>query len=227
MDTQIRRALVWPGIQRLTHWIIAFATISLVISGWALRGGLQDNMNLLAGHLTSGWFLAMALLVRIYLLFRGQEVESWRALVPDANTRQARVATLYCYLSLGRSPLPAYYAHNPLWGPIYLALFVLLAFGTVTGTILAIADPAHRLYYEATPWLFGFTLPQWHGSITKVLGTFAVIHILAVVLHELRGPGGDVSAMINGHKYFEPRKVQVDLADGVSPIRMPPRQENR
>jgi Ni/Fe-hydrogenase 1 B-type cytochrome subunit len=227
MDSQIRRAMVWPGTLRLAHWVIAFTTIALVISGWALRGGLQDNMNLMTGHLLSGWLLTVALLFRLYRLFRGQAVESWRALVPDMATRDARAGMIRFYFSFGRAPLPAYYAHNPLWGPVYLALFVLLAFGAATGTALAIADPVHRLYYEATPWLFGFTLPQWHGSITKVLGTFAVVHIFAVVLHELRGTGGEVSAMINGYKYFEPRKVQLDLAEGVSPIQMPPRQKNR
>lgn len=215
MTNPIKRVAVWPRGLRAAHWALALATITLVISGWAMRGGLRDNMNLVATHIVAGWVLTLALTLRIYRLFAGRPVESWRALTPTAENRAARRGLLMFYLSLGRAPLPAYYAHNPLWGPVYLALFALLAFAAATGIALASADAAHRVYYEATPWLFGFTLSEWHGSVTKILGAFAALHILTVVGHELRGAGGDVSAMINGHKFFQPRELSLDSLERI------------
>jgi Ni/Fe-hydrogenase 1 B-type cytochrome subunit len=215
MANPIQRVAVWPRGLRAIHWMLALATITLVVSGWALRGGLRDNMNLVATHITAGWVLALALAIRAYRLFRGKPVESWRALFPDAATRESRRAMLRFYLTLGRAPIPGFYAHNPFWGPVYLALFALLIFSAATGIALASAGAAHRVYYDAVPWLFGFTLNEWHGSVTKILGAFTALHILAVVAQELKGFGGDVSAMINGHKYFQPREVSLDALDRV------------
>jgi Ni/Fe-hydrogenase 1 B-type cytochrome subunit len=201
----IQRVLVWGGGIRLAHWVIALTTLLLIASGWAIRTGLRDHWRLMLAHQTAGYLLALALGYRLFLLFAGRGIERWRALAPAAGWWSGARAMLRFYASFGRAPLPAYYGHNPLWMPLYLLLFALLAFEAVTGVVLAQAGAAQRLYYETMPWLLGWTLAGWHQGVARALAVVVGAHIVAVLAHELKSTSAEVSAMINGYKFFQPR----------------------
>ena len=45
-------------------------------------------------------------------------------------------------------------------------------------------------------------LPTIHGWLANATAMLVVLHVISVVLQDLRGPAADTSAMINGHRYF-------------------------
>jgi len=201
----IQRTRVWSGALRVGHWLLALCVLALLISGWALSSGLADKLQPWRDvHVTAGALLGIALLFRILLLITGRApTDRWRDCLPLTRQQWHAVrAMLVFYLSLGRVPLPAWYGHNPLWGPLYLLLFALLGLGVATGLLIARHDPSSLLQLAATPWWLGWTLPEWHLGLAWVTGGFSVAHVLSVFLHDARGTTSEISAMVNGHKIF-------------------------
>ena len=100
-------------------------------------------------------------------------------------------ASLLFYLSLGRAPLPNWFAHNPLWKPVYLFLLVVLGLSVLTGWLMPDSPLIGRLY-----------LPRVHTWLANTVAILTAAHLFSVVLQDLKGKGADISAMINGHRYF-------------------------
>ena len=218
----IQRTRVWSGALRVGHWVLALCVLALLISGWALSLSLADKLQPWRDvHVTVGAMLGIALLFRIVLLVAGRTpTDRWRDCLP--LTRQqwhAARAMLVFYLSLGRVPLPAWYGHNPLWGPFYLLLFAVLGLGVVTGLLIAQHDPQSLLQLAATPWWLGWTLPEWHTGLAWVTGGYSVAHVLSVFLHDARGTTSEISAMVNGHKIFLPTRSPQDLSARIEDVR--------
>jgi Ni/Fe-hydrogenase 1 B-type cytochrome subunit len=210
----IQRTRVWSGALRLTHWVLALCVLALLASGWALSTGLLEKPQPWRDlHVAAGAVLGLALLSRIVLLIAGRTpTDRWRDCLPF-NPQQWRGVRdmLVFYLSLGRVPLPAWYGHNPLWGPLYLLLFAVLGMAIVTGLLIARHDPQSLLQVTATPWWLGWTLPEWHAGLAWTTGGFAVTHVLSVFLHDARGTASEISAMVNGHKIFLPARSPQEL----------------
>ncbi len=185
----VQRVAVWSRGVRLAHWLMAAGVLGLLATGYLLHRfpGQQAELDY---HYLTGYLLVAGLAVRVYLLLFGRAEAHWRALMPDAGSGRAALAMLRFYLSLGRFPLPRWYAHNPLWGPIYLLIFGVLIAQVVTG--LGVGEY----------WLAEEPALSWHTVGAQVILGFAILHILAVFLHDLYGTGSDCSAMINGHRTF-------------------------
>jgi len=109
----IRCVLVWSSWLRLSHWVIAGGVIFQIVSAWALA---HD----------AGQIISMALFLRVILLFFPGS-SNWRAFIPERSQVQAMVQMIKFYLSLARFPLPSWYAHNPLWLPVYPVFYLVLA----------------------------------------------------------------------------------------------------
>ena len=99
--------------------------------------------------------------------------------------------SLLFYVSLGRAPQPRWFAHNPLWKPVYLLLFLLLALSLLTGWLM-----------PDRPVLGGLYLPHLHRWLADGIGIWTVAHLFSVVLQDLKGTGADISAMISGSRCF-------------------------
>ena len=194
MRDSIRRVRVWSGVQRLLHWALALCVLGLLASGW-LSGwrDLPFRVQAAEAHVNTGYVLAVLLLVRAYLLFFGTRAEHWRDCVPGKAQRGAVVNMLRFYLTGTRSPLPAYYAHNPLWGPVYLILYLLLSLQAISG-------------------LLG--LQVWHLQGCRLIAALTLVHLVAVFLHDWKGTGSEVSAMISGHKIFVVSRQTLEGLDG-------------
>lgn len=210
----MQRARVWSIGLRVGHWLMALCVLALLSSGWALSLGLADKpQSWRELHVTAGSLLGIVLLFRIALLFAGRTpTDRWRDCLPVTLQQwQGIRAMLLFYLGLGRAALPAWYGHNPLWGPLYLLLFAVLGLSAMTGLLIAWQDPQSLLLLAATPWWLGWTLPEWHTGLAWVTGGFGVAHVLSVFLHDARGTTGEISAMVNGHKIFLPARSPQEL----------------
>lgn len=190
LEEKIRYVAVWPAAIRATHWLLAAGLVFQLSSGW-LGGRVVDDPDFWRDwHVMVGQALLLVLLVRLGLLF-GRGTGHWRAFVPSRQQLAGARQTLVFYLSLGKAPLPNWYAHNPLWQLLYPLVLLLLLLAAVSG-----------LLHDA-PYLFAGASPaRVHGLAAGLLAILAVAHVAAVFLHDLRAKGAFVSAMINGHRYF-------------------------
>ncbi len=186
----IRYVLVWSPWLRLSHWLIAAGTLFQITSAWALKHDSANYTFWLDWHIISGQIILMALILRIALFFVPGS-SNWRTFMPKKAQHQAMLQMIKFYLSFGRFPLPNWHAHNPLWLPLYLIMFLVLAGGTISG-----------LLYDSTQSIAGYSIDVLHRNFACIIIIFSLFHIVTALLHELKGKGAFISAMINGYRYF-------------------------
>ncbi len=190
LEEKIRRVPVWSGALRAVHWALAAAVGFQWASGWLMGQGVRDPAFWHDWHLMAGQAVLILLLVRVALLFR-PGADGWRSFVPAPTLLQGARRTLVFYATLGRAPLPNWYAHNPLWALLYPLMAVLLLVTTISGVL-------HDGSYRSA----GLSPGTVHGGAALLLGWLVAAHVVTAVLHDLKGKGAFISAMINGHRYF-------------------------
>jgi Ni/Fe-hydrogenase 1 B-type cytochrome subunit len=193
----IRYVPIWSGWLRAAHWLIAAGVLFELFSAWTFRLAVDDPGFWRDWHVIVGQLVALALLLRIVLLFVPGS-SHWRALLPKRGQWRAMLQTLKFYLSLTRAPLPAWYAHNPFWAPVYLLVLLLLAACVASGLL-------HDVPYRRLSGLQPDTL---HAGLGQALALFSLFHVIAAALHDWKGDGALVSAMFSGKRYFHVNRQQ-------------------
>lgn len=190
----VQRVAIWSGRLRLSHWLSAVAVLVLLLTGWLMTWTSERQALMRDLHFVAGYALLLALALRAWLLVSGEAAEHWRDLIPRGPQRLAAWHTARFYFSLGRAPLPAWYAHNPLWGPLYLLWWLVLLAQLFTGLAPGAAAA------------LGLSPGAWHSLLAQAIAILVAAHVAAVFLHDLKGGGADVSAMINGHRCFRSQR---------------------
>ncbi len=190
-----QRVSVWSQWMRLAHWSIALSVLTLIATGWLVGNAPSVAAGAADLHGYAASVLMAGLVLRIWLLFADRGVGGWEALVPARANLPAMKQMLMFYLTFGKMPLPNWYGHNPLWVPLYALLYLFLLVMAMTG-----------LFMQEHPLFAGLYLPSIHTAFAKIITALTVFHLLTVVLQDIRGKRGDVSAMLNGYKLFETQK---------------------
>lgn len=186
-----KRVLIWSGWLRLSHACVGLSVTALLLSGWLLAESPSLHAIATDAHYLGSAVLLFGLLVRGVILVGGREHERLAALLPTRTELAAIAGTLRCYISLGRLPLPAWYAHNPLWKPLYLLVYLALIMLVASGAAMPEIQVIH-----------GFYLPSVHAFWAQIIAWLAALHIISVILHEYKNQTSDISAMVNGHRVF-------------------------
>ena len=190
-EKQYKRVLVWSGWLRLSHWSVATGSLVLLLTGWLIAESPSLAESALEIHFLAAGLLMFGLLVRAALMLVGQANERFMALIPTSSEFKAISDTLRFYVSLGKTPLPRWYAQNPLWKPLYLAIYLVLLLQLASGAMM-----------QNQPVISGFYLPSVHAFWAQVMLWFSILHIAAVALHDSRGKAADSSAMLSGFRLF-------------------------
>lgn len=180
---------VWSTLLRLGHWIIALGSMVQILSAYLMTHDAINPDIWRDWHIIIGQIMVLALLLRGVLLFVPGS-SHWRELWPRRSEFGAIVQMLKFYLSFGRFPLPRWFAHNPFWKPLYLGLWLTLTISAVSGLLFNAAYP-----------ILGMQTYTLHTDSALVIEVFVLFHIVAVILHDLKGRGARISAMINGRLY--------------------------
>lgn len=197
LTEEIRCVPIWSGWVRLTHWLIAAGVLFQMLSAQAIAWGASDYTFWHDWHVICGQLLLVSVAARVILLFILPASGSWRAFLPDQALWRGAVQMLRFYLSFARTPLPNWFAHNPLWRLLYPLLWLLLIAAGVSG-----------LLYNTTYSIAGMYMHEFHTAIAQGITAFTVLHLLAVFLHDLKGKSAAISGMINGLRYFHVAKSQ-------------------
>ena len=202
--------------------------------------GVTDAGKLLlkSVHTWIGYVFALNLLWRIVWAFIGNRHARWPSMLPF---RSGYIAECKSYIrGLKQGDARPYLGHNPIARVMVTFLFILLLVQAVTGLVLAgtdiyyppfgnwiaawIAapgvDPSTIVPYDKT----GIDPAAWdamrafrsryvtiHYWVFYALLIAALIHLVGVVVTELREGGGIVSAMLTGQKVFN--RKPIDNAD--------------
>ncbi len=200
----IRRLEVWSTPLRLCHWALTLAVMVLLLSGWLIRWAPERADQVRDAHFVAAAVLVAALVVRLGLFFLGSGPAALRALLPDRHRLGQALAVLRSYLTLGKLPLPRWYAHNPLWAPLYLLLYVVLLGQVLTGAALL----------QQVTMIGELSLRGLHAWGYFLVMGFAAGHVLASFVHDAWGKADDVSAMINGQRIFTLEPLQEEQSPG-------------
>lgn len=195
----LQQKYIWSGLLRLSHWIMALAVIGLLITGWLQQHVIQYLQIALDYHYILAYALTFALGLRLVLLVSASgSAASWHDLVPDRDSLKKALAMLRFYVSFGRTPLPRWYAHSPLWAPLYLLLFFLLLLQIISGFL--IGSGQHTLLVN---------LHRLHDLNSSIIAVFTVAHIISVFMHDLKAGSSDISGMIHGYRIFNIEKPEL------------------
>ncbi len=188
---KIKRTKIWSLRLRCLHWLIALSVLFLLGSGWLSAGDHPQAESARAYHYLAAYIFTGALIARLSLLFFGRESEHFSDCLA-AGDRQGMVQSyLRFYLTLGKTEIKGWYAHNPLWGPVYLFILFFSLLMVFSGFAIG------RIYLGSQISLSGI-----HAFGAAVFLLFTVLHLFAVVLHDGRAEATGVSAMLSGNKYF-------------------------
>jgi cytochrome b len=204
--------------------------------------GVTDDGKILLKtvHVWIGYVFALNLLWRLVWAFVGGPHARWRTILPGGRDY---VNDLHRYVADFLAGRPRQYlGHNPLGRIAVTLLLLLLVVEAVTGLVLAgtdlfyppigswiaswVAAPgtdpatlvpyAQEMYdkgaYEAVrAFRKPFVTVHYYGFY--VLLAFGLIHIIAVVVTELREGGNLISAMVSGKKVLSEPPVDQTHAD--------------
>jgi len=207
----IHRRLVWSGKLRMAHWLLAVSTFILMATGWLIPVAPSIVDVTVDWHYLAAVVFIAALVLRLWLLVSDRQSAGIAALMPGKGVLPAMGQMLRFYITLGKAPLPAWYAHNPLWKPVYLFAILVMLLLVVSGLLM-----------DDYPAIFNLYIPDLHSTLAAIFSIFVVLHIVTVFMHDAKGTGSDISAMVNGHRIFVVSKAdsqtvgnvqQVDLQD--------------
>ncbi len=194
MSGNIQQVAIFSSTQRITHWLIAAGVIFELISVWLVQNADIDIIAWSEWHVMIGQALTFPLLLRAYLLFVPGPTH-WRGFIPTRGQRHLLLETLKFYASLGRLPCPDWYAYNPVWQPIYLLIIAVLAATTATGFATGM----------------GPGILSWHSTLAAIVLYFTLAHVFFSALHDVKGNGAQISAMLNGNKYFHRKQATTQI----------------
>lgn len=195
----LQQKYIWTGKLRFSHWIMAIAVVGLLVTGWLQQNVVQYFQIALDYHYIFAYALTLAVGLRLYLLVSSPaSAANWRDLIPSRRSMKQAMAMLRFYVSFGRTPLPHWYAHSPLWAPVYLFVFLLLLIQILSGFLIGAGH--HTLFINL------YTL---HQNASTGIALFTVLHIISIFLHDLKTGTSDVSAMIHGYRIFKIEKPDI------------------
>ncbi|MGB0723038.1 MAG: cytochrome b/b6 domain-containing protein [Gammaproteobacteria bacterium] len=187
--------LVWPASIRLLHWVLALGTLILWASGWVMGHSTDLFAAARDIHLLSAHTVTVALLGRIGLLLTDRGVGGIRVLATVFRRPALLMDMFRFYASFGATPLPRWYAHNPFWGPLYLLLFVLIGIQVAGGYGMLWRD---------------WAVDSLHRGVATAIAMWMLLHLLTVILVEIKGTGSNISALLHGKRVFPDEVAPTD-----------------
>lgn len=220
--TPLVRVRVWDRVVRITHWLIFFSMIVLVITGayignpWISAPG-QASQSFRMGtmkivHFYGAIVFTLSVLARIVWMFTGTRHARWPNFVPyQPRRRRGFVETLKFYTFIRRRP-PAFEGHNPLAGAAYLVIFGLYLVMILTGlglyAIGADIDSPMRWFVFLNDWFGSAQTARFiHHIVMWMLIGFFIHHLYSAILVSVVEKNGTLDSIVSGNKWLRPKDL--------------------
>ena len=193
---------VWDPVVRWFHWInflsvLALSALGLLMlndDGLALNREAKEKIE--SVHVLFGYVFSVNLAIRLWWAFVGKRVARWRAILPFGRRYRAELHRYLQNLRRGRSH--TYLGHNPLGRISVTVLFALLITQAVSGLALA------GLFAPRA----GHWVEEVHEATFYALVLMIAMHVVAVIVTEVRGGSALISAMFSGRKIVDVRQQE-------------------
>lgn len=224
---RVQRVFHWLNVA----CVLALAAVgTTILWGAELGVSAEGKILLKTVHVWVGYVFTANLAVRLAWAFAGGPFSRWRALLPAGRGYLRSLREYTVGMVTGNAP--RYLGHNPAGRIMVTLLLLLMAVQAVSGLVLAGTDiyypplgawvagwvaapgvdaatliPGDRTFVDAAAWadMRAFRKPfiETHEIVYFILLGAIALHIIGVVVGELREGGGLVSAMFNGHKVLD------------------------
>jgi len=224
-----KRVYVWEKAVRFFHWVTAFSTVILIITGFiiadppAIVHSHAEATNsywfgyVRAIHFSTAYILIANSIFRLYWAFAGNQFANWSNFIP--YTKKG-IKNIFHVLKIDIFLMEdkEHKLHNISIGHNYLAAFsyfIMALFFVVqvmTGLAL-IADTSTWFFPKMFKWvttMFGgdITTRYIHHILTWIFMAFIVIHFYLVLFHDYVEARGEASSMISGFKFIRAERVK-------------------
>ena len=218
--------------------VIGLIAVGLVILNGKALGVTSDGKIILKTiHVYIGYLFAANLGWRIIWGFLGNRYARWKVILPFGDAYKKSLGQFVDETKKGNPP--HYLGHNPIARLMVALLFLLLSLQAITGLVLAgtdiyfppfgqtiaewvAEDPAKVV--DIKPYSKVNVNPDSYKAMRSVRKPFITIHVyafytllgvillhlLGVVVSELREKSGLISAMFTGKKVFHKPPVDLD-----------------
>jgi len=217
---------VWQLPVRLTHWAIVISIVILAVTGAYIHGPFMvpsspiEASTLMAQirfiHELSAIVFTIAIGVRFYWGFVGNQYANWRAIIPHNRSqfRCMREMGKY-YLFLRSAPVPMT-GHNLLAGLAYTLISAVLFFQVATGMILFgwLIDTGPAAWLTTVvAWIPGNiqTVRMLHFLSTFIFIAFMIHHVYSAILVDIEERNGVMTSIFTGFKNIRPESTVDDL----------------
>ncbi|MDO8426865.1 MAG: cytochrome b/b6 domain-containing protein [Deltaproteobacteria bacterium] len=223
-----RSVAVWSGLQRVIHWVAAFAVLLLIPLGLLLYFREYINLPDESGelvmdiHASIGFVFAAGLLTRIIYLFAGPPSSRLGDIVPHTKAQFALAKeTIGYYLKGFKGKVPLYFSHNPFAGFAYAVYFIFAVTQVVSGMTMFLLhglEHTHDAPDHSHSAQNSQAFPDWalslHDMGALAIALFVLAHFTALAVHEIAEQRGLASSMISGNKFFSDEEIK-ELEAGV------------
>ena len=183
----ICRIRVWDLPTRLFHWLLVMSVAICFVTG-------MIGVTAMSLHMLSGLVALGLLAFRIFWAFMGGRQSRFTAFVRGPRT------ILRYALDMVRGSAPRYLGHNPLGGWSVLAMLLALAVQVGTGLFASDDILTEGPLYHLVDSTVAQQLTRIHRFNRFVVGTLAVIHLLAIGFHLWVKRENLIKPMITGVK---------------------------
>jgi len=159
-------------------------------------------------HELAGFIFMIAVLARIYWMFRGNRWARWNQFVPVRRERWRNLVETLKYYTFFRWRSPALAGHNALAGATYAVVYALALLEIVTGLALFSHVLGSRFWTIVTGWPL-LLMDVQHIREIHFLGMFGfwiffVHHIYSAVLISSEERTGTMESIFSGCKFLPP-----------------------
>jgi len=208
----------WDWQTRVLHWVNALLVINLALLTLGVEGmealGVEKAVRrpVKELHAYIGHIFIVTLMLRVLWGFIGNRHARFSDMMPFTGERFAALGRNIKWVFSGfRGEGPRTVGHDPLASLFYLALFIVLISQAVTGLLLSGAE------FKIFPGVLfsgglgeqgAEALEEVHELGLLFMYFYIAVHLLGLVIHELKERTGLFSSMIHGKKYFPKSDVR-------------------
>ncbi|MGD1027994.1 Ni/Fe-hydrogenase, b-type cytochrome subunit [Candidatus Binatus soli] len=208
---------VWELPVRLTHWLIVLSIAVLSVTGFyigdpliAVSGPARDHFvmgTMRVIHLYAAIVFALALFVRIYWLFVGNQYARWDQYLPVSRERLRNTWEALNFFSYWRRdplPYPGQTGTAGLaYGVVFLIQFVMVLTGLALYTVYAAPNSLFQAFVFLIPLFRGLQMVHLiHHIGMWLLLVFMILHVYLSVLFSVT-ERNEIDSMFSGYKERE------------------------
>ncbi len=189
----MKSVLVWDWPIRVLHWLMVILFLAMVITG-------KSEEDYLEWHVDLGYALSAVLVARIIYGFVGSYYGLFKHALTSFKHTASYLRVFVEKLKRDNNKAENELGHNPLGWLMILSLVLILSIQIVSGLFSTDDIFWYGPFYDyaSEEWLSTFA--KIHGILPDVLIVLVILHIAAVLLHEICFKERIVIAMIHGRK---------------------------